>query len=301
MTRRDLDATDRVLWDFKSGYLRGNFADSEDTDPRRSHPGFLHWCKLDSASCHWNFFNKPEIMWNDMRGLWDSLMTARRCRSNMLKTSKIISLVRECTSQFLFKVRYNRDRSANHNRSEILWIDFADANPWKHNWEEHVFISVSQDGLRWQLTAATEQVRSRPLVFVSFRVHHFTPRVFQEINMCLVCSREENNLWRKSHPVNICQMNSEQILSVLGYWRCIFDLVVILKISFTATIEFPYSTGSPWFIMSFPLSWKRSFFGCCSVAGEPSEHWIAIWPAEFSLKDSFQIGYKLFRYVLEYF
>jgi hypothetical protein len=158
-----------------------------------------------------------------------------------------------------------------------------DANPWKPNWKQHVFISVPQDGLRWRLTAATEQVRSWPLVFTSFPIHHFTPRAFQEINMCLVCSRAEKDLWRKNHPVNIYHMNSEKILSVLGYWWCIFDLVVALKISFIPTIEFPYSTGGPLLIMSSPTLWKKSFFGCCAVAREHSEHWIAIWPAEFSL------------------
>jgi hypothetical protein len=110
------------------------------------------------------------------------------------KTSKIISLVRECTRHFLFKIKYNRDRSANYNRSEILRTDLLDANPWNHNWEKHVFISVSQDGLRWQLSAATEQVRSWPLVFALFPVHHFTPRAFQEINIPVVCSREEKDL-----------------------------------------------------------------------------------------------------------
>jgi hypothetical protein len=199
-----------------------------------------------------------------------------------VKNIKIISLVRGCTCQFLFKIRYNRDRSADHNPSEILWIDLRDANPWKHNWEEYVFISVSQDGLRWQLIAPIEQVRSWSLVFVSFPVHHFTPRAYQEINVSLVCSREEKDLWRKSPPVNICPINSEQILSRLGYWRCIFDFVAILNISFIPTIEFPYSTGSPRLVMSSPMSWQRSFFGCCPVAGEPSEYWNAIWPAEFS-------------------
>jgi hypothetical protein len=157
-------------------------------------------------------------MWNDITGFWDSLMTARTWRFDMLTNTKSISLIRECTRQFLFKTRYNRDRSADPNRSEILWMDLPDANPWKHNWEKHVFISVSQDGLRWQLTAAQEQVRSWSLVFASFPVHHFVPRAFQEINMRLVCLRAEKDVWRKIHPVNIYQMNSEQILSVLGYW-----------------------------------------------------------------------------------
>jgi hypothetical protein len=52
--------------------------------------GFLHWCKLDSAFYRWNFFNEPEIMWNDVRGLWDSLMRPRRCCFNILKTSKLL-------------------------------------------------------------------------------------------------------------------------------------------------------------------------------------------------------------------
>jgi hypothetical protein len=82
-----------------------------------------------------------------MRGFWDSLIIARRCCFEILKTSKIICLIREWTRQFLSKIRFNRDRSANHNRSEILWTDLPDSNPWNHNWEEHVFISVSKDGL----------------------------------------------------------------------------------------------------------------------------------------------------------
>jgi hypothetical protein len=36
--------------------------------------------------------------------------------------------------------------------------------------------------------------------------------------------------------------------------------------------------------MPSPISWQLSFPGCCLVAGEPSEHWIVIWPAEYSLK-----------------
>jgi hypothetical protein len=99
----------------------------------------------------------------------------------------------------------------------------------------------------------------------------------------LVCSREEKGWWRKSPPVNICQMNSEQILSVRGYWWCIFAFVVMLKISFIPTVEFPYSTGGSLLIMSSPMSSQRTFFGCCPVAGKPSKHWIAIWPAKFSL------------------
>jgi hypothetical protein len=57
-----------------------------------------------------------------------------------------------------------------------------------------------------------------------------------------------------------------------GILMVYFDLVVMLKISFIPTIEFPYSTGGPLFIISSPMSWKRSFFGCCPVAEEPSEH-----------------------------
>jgi hypothetical protein len=97
-------------------------------------------------------------------------------------------------TSILFKIKYNHDRSANHNRSKILWTDLPDANPWNHNWEEHVLISVSQDGLRWQLSDATEQVKSWPMVSASFPVHHFTPRAFQEINMRLICLREEKDL-----------------------------------------------------------------------------------------------------------
>jgi hypothetical protein len=51
-----------------------------------------------------------------------------------------------------------------------------------------------------------------------------------------------------------------------------FDFVVMLNISFIPTIEFPYSTGDPLFIMPSPISWQLSFPGCCLVAGEPSEH-----------------------------
>jgi hypothetical protein len=35
--------------------------------------------------------------------------------------------------------------------------------------------------------------------------------------------------------------------------------------------------------MPSPMSWQLLFPGCCPVAGEPSEHWIVIWPAEYSL------------------
>jgi hypothetical protein len=54
-------------------------------------------------------------------------------------------------------------------------------------------------------------------------------------------------LWKKSPPVNVCQMNSEQILSVLGYWWCIYDLVVMLKISSGQTIQkgWQFSNGRP--------------------------------------------------------
>jgi hypothetical protein len=69
--------------------FRENFADSEDTDPGRSHPrGFWHWCKLDSAFYRWNFFNQLEIVWNDMRGFRDSLMRDRRCCFDILKSIK---------------------------------------------------------------------------------------------------------------------------------------------------------------------------------------------------------------------
>jgi hypothetical protein len=83
--------------------------------------------------------------------------------------------------------------------------------------------------------------------------------------------------------VNICQMNSSQIPSALGYWWSIFDLVAMLKIFFIPAIEFSYSTGGPLLTMSSPMSWQRPFVGCCPVAREPSEHWIAIWPAKFAL------------------
>jgi hypothetical protein len=90
--------------------------------------------------------------------------------------------------------------------------------------------------------------------------------------MRLVCSREEKDLWKKGPRVNICQMSSKQIFSVLGYWWCIFDLVVMLKTSFVPTIEFPYSTGDPLLIIPSPMSWQRPFFGCCPVAEAPSQH-----------------------------
>jgi hypothetical protein len=64
-----------------------------------------------------------------------------------------------------------------------------------------------------------------------------------------------------------------------------FHLVVIWKIFIIPTIESPYSTGDPLFIMPSPMLWQRPFLGCCPVAGEPSEHRIVIWPAEFSLKE----------------
>jgi hypothetical protein len=89
----------RLVWETvhsQTWSLRENFADSEDTDPRRSHPGVLsHWCKLDAAFYRWNFCNQPEIVWNDMRGFWDSRMIARRCCFDILKNIKITSLVRE--------------------------------------------------------------------------------------------------------------------------------------------------------------------------------------------------------------
>jgi hypothetical protein len=53
----------------------------------------------------------------------------------------------------------------------------------------------------------------------------------------------------------------------VGILMTYFDLVVMLNISFIPTIEFPYSTGDPLFIMPFPMSWQLSFLGCCPVAG----------------------------------
>jgi hypothetical protein len=49
---------------------------------------FLHWCKLDSAFSRWTFFNQPEIVWNDIKKFWDSLMIARRCCFDILKNIK---------------------------------------------------------------------------------------------------------------------------------------------------------------------------------------------------------------------
>jgi hypothetical protein len=68
-----------------------------------------------------------------------------------------------------------------------------------------------------------------------------------------------------------------------GILMIYFDLVVMLNISFIPTIKFPYSTGDPLLIIPSPMPWQLSFLGCCSVAGEPSEHWIVIWPAEYPL------------------
>jgi hypothetical protein len=188
-------------------------------------------------------------------------------------------------TSLLFKIIHNRHRSANHNRSEILWTDLPDANPWNHNWEEHVFISVSQDGLRWQLSDATEQVRSWPMVFTPFPVHHFTPRAFQEINMRLV-SREKRKIYKgKAYPwifVRWIRNRFFQCWILMMY----FDLVVMLNIFFIPTIEFLHSTGDPLLIMPSLMSCQLSFLGCCPVAGEPSEHWIIIWPAEYSLKSA---------------
>jgi hypothetical protein len=56
-----------------------------------------------------------------------------------------------------------------------------------------------------------------------------------------------------------------------GILMMYFNLVVMLDISFIPTMEFPYSTGDPLFIMLSPMSWQLSFVGCCPVAGEPSE------------------------------
>jgi hypothetical protein len=57
-----------------------------------------------------------------------------------------------------------------------------------------------------------------------------------------------------------------------GILMMYFDLVVMLNISFISTIEFPYSTGDPLFLMPSPMSWQLSFLVCCPVAGELSEH-----------------------------
>jgi hypothetical protein len=57
-----------------------------------------------------------------------------------------------------------------------------------------------------------------------------------------------------------------------GILMMYFDLAVVLNIFFIPTIEVPYSTGAPLFIMPSPMSWQLSFLGSCPVAGEPSEH-----------------------------
>jgi hypothetical protein len=41
-----------------------------------------------------------------------------------------------------------------------------------------------------------------------------------------------------------------------GILMMCFDLVAMLNISFIPTIEFPYSTGDPLFIMPSPMSWQ---------------------------------------------
>jgi hypothetical protein len=35
-----------------------------------------------------HFFNKPEILWNDVRGSWDSLITIRRCPVDILEITE---------------------------------------------------------------------------------------------------------------------------------------------------------------------------------------------------------------------
>jgi hypothetical protein len=55
----------RLIFAVFSG-LRKNFVDSEDADRRRSHPGIFD-IDINSISLP-IVFNKPEIMWNDMRG-----------------------------------------------------------------------------------------------------------------------------------------------------------------------------------------------------------------------------------------
>jgi hypothetical protein len=140
--------------------LRENFADSEDTDPCRSHPRLFRLMYPRFRFLSLKLFQSTRDCVERYERVLSFIDDSSKMLFDILKNIKIISLVRECTRQFLFKIRYNRDWSANHNRSEILWTNLPDANPWNHNWEEHVFISVSQDGLCWQLSDATEQVRS---------------------------------------------------------------------------------------------------------------------------------------------
>jgi hypothetical protein len=71
----------------------------------------------------------------------------------------------------------------------------------------------------WSLLATHSCYRAGEKLILGFRIVSDpsldSPRFSR--NMHLVFSKEEKDLWRKSHPVNICQMNSEKILSVLGY------------------------------------------------------------------------------------
>jgi hypothetical protein len=159
----------------------------------------------------------------------------------------------------LFKMRYNRDQSADYNRSEILWIDLPDANPWQYNWEEHAFISISQDGLRWQLTAATDQVRIWPLIFASFPIHHFTPQRFSGNQYApSLLEIRKRFLEEKLSREYLSDEFGKDFFSAGILW-CILHLVVILKICLIPTIEFPYSTGGPVLIMSSPMSWKNHY------------------------------------------
>jgi hypothetical protein len=47
--------------------------------------------------------------------------------------------------------------------------------------------------------------------------------------------------------------------------------------------------------MLSPMSWQLLFLGCCPVAGAPSEHWIIIWPPEYSLKTNNMVLQIIFR------
>jgi hypothetical protein len=109
------------------------------------------------------------------------------------------------------------------------------------------------------------------MVSAPFPVHYFTPRAFQEINMCLVCSREKRFIKEKPTRGYLSDEFGIDSFSA-GILMMYFNIVVMLNISFIPTIEFHYSTGDPLLIMPSPMSWQLSFLGCCPVAGEPSEH-----------------------------
>jgi hypothetical protein len=77
-------------------------------------------------------------------------------------------------------------------------------------------------------------------------------RAFQEINMCLVCSREKRFI--KEKPTREYWSDEFGIDSfTAGILMMYFDLVVMLNISFIPMIEFPYSTGDLLLIIPSPM------------------------------------------------